>query len=1459
MLIRLRWMCSVLLLLPALGPVAAADNAAFARTKDTTFLCHFDGPALKADVAAGNSVSRSKETPEFVDGKSGKAVSLAGPGIDFDAAKNIDMRRGTIDIRFMDLDWNRKFVKQKRYLLSMSGGSKGNAWYFDVLLLGGLCYYRIYMYPDPATKKGHAYHPIHMGDARVSRVGKWTHVRIGWDCDKLGMWAIMDDEYARTHTFEPVDGANPMARLHKFPPRVIRLGAGRDSMVVIDDLRIRDRVDPDDFVPRALRHDDATNHGARVSRNWKPSFAVESPHIKWAKPYSGGKTKVLVVQPWVNLRETVELWQRFDCEIDVIPVTSVERRCDKTKGMFPYEREDFLKKIKAADVVILGGIPPQWFSDDAWKALLDAVASGKGLVWTIAHMKFPRVKELDPKKANLPDYLQRGPSSRYSPMLTRSELFATAHRGKGRIVFWDCATHLFTRYSSMTPIYYEGHGEYYYALMARLALWAGRREPAMTADVVRPEIHQAPLAPAENIECVVTLPPGSPERTCRVDFVVRDTSIGRTFKPPKGTEGYRNVRPIGRWTYPELHRTSRRLALKAGANKMTFSAPGLPGGWYAFDLHVRDEAGRVIDWDTAMVVVRPQPRLVLLDMVQPAYLDGGTAAAELTFDRLPSGAVTRTLDWQLTDLYGRVLVRGSSPWSGKAKQRIEVPVRRVVSKGVSLNVSLKRDGKLVQKHSTSFLVPRRKQKAFYYAIYGARSRIGELKVDTLVSTGEKALIENDVAAFHWLGVPGLRVDAHKDAVRKPCLTSPEWRAQVEKYFERYGPIIARQKPIAGVVVDEWEYAHWRHRGGHDLCHSPTCMAGFREFLKKDYANSLAGLNASWGTQYAQWDDVEMKLTKDVDTKGRPAAVVDRLRFNESVVADALGFINDVARKYDPGCRLGLSGTRPARGFNGYDYWKLMQGRAGAIANYGGAMPMQSLTMKKPGDFVTQWQGYGSNFRPTAAESFWRLFVTGTDGFTNYATYPQRGPRYVDWILTPGTAAFAKAFAEIDKGIAELVRGGRRVSDGVAIHYSQSSVHAFALGLVPGVTEKNFYANMTGLIRLLEDSGIEARFVSYDQIEKGELVKQRCRALIMPLSSALSDAEARGIKAFAEAGGTVIADAMCGMFDRHCNRRERPALDDFFGIKRTAPRLEDRLGGLALSDAFPNKALAGKTVSAMFAEAGVVATVGKALGGISLGKHKNVPALVLREHGKGASVYANMVVSDYNVVTGGGVGGEIATITRAKARRRAEAKSLLLALLATAGVTPAVRIDHVTPPEKGHLEVLSARYRDGDALYVLLLPRYAGAFKLEDRLQNDVIIRLPHAAHVYELRSGEYLGRTDTLKRRIIENEPLFLAMLPHQVKGISVACDPKNYAPGDRVAYNLSATPLRHVAYIRVFGPDGEVRPAYAAKVDCRAGTGKASFPLALNDSAGTWRIIARDVASGAEASAAFTVAAPTP
>src|SRR6185437_5068059 len=80
-------------------------------------------------------------------------------------------------------------------------------------------------------------------------------------------------------------------------------------------------------------------------------------------------------------------------------------------------------------------------------------------------------------------------------------------------------------------------------------------------------------------------------------------------------------------------------------------------------------------------------------------------------------------------------------------------------------------------------------------------------------------------------------------------------------------------------------------------------------------------------------------------------------------------------------------------------------------------------------------------------------------------------------------------------------------------------------------------------RAVTHLGLQPVYLSPEMLVRGELRTRGIRALILPHAIALGANEERAIRAFAAAGGKVIADVAPGAFDAHSRRVAERRLGD----------------------------------------------------------------------------------------------------------------------------------------------------------------------------------------------------------------------------------------------------------------------------------------------------------------------------
>ena len=159
------------------------------------------------------------------------------------------------------------------------------------------------------------------------------------------------------------------------------------------------------------------------------------------------------------------------------------------------------------------------------------------------------------------------------------------------------------------------------------------------------------------------------------------------------------------------------------------------------------------------------------------------------------------------------------------------------------------------------------------------------------------------------------------------------------------------------------------------------------------------------------------------------------------------------------------------------------------------------------------------------------------------------------------------FAAIRPAAAQLAPL-HRAGDRIAIHYSQASIRAqwmfdsrgdgktwprrltsYELAHSRMIQIRNRY------VKAVEDLGFTPEFVSYQQVESGELTRRKYRALLLPESVALSAAECGRIEEFVRAGGVALGDDNVGIMDEHCRRLPPGQRQAFYNsVDRRGPAL-----------------------------------------------------------------------------------------------------------------------------------------------------------------------------------------------------------------------------------------------------------------------------------------------------------------
>ncbi len=164
------------------------------------------------------------------------------------------------------------------------------------------------------------------------------------------------------------------------------------------------------------------------------------------------------------------------------------------------------------------------------------------------------------------------------------------------------------------------------------------------------------------------------------------------------------------------------------------------------------------------------------------------------------------------------------------------------------------------------------------------------------------------------------------------------------------------------------------------------------------------------------------------------------------------------------------------------------------------------------------------------------------------------------------------------------------------------------------------------------------------------------------------------------------------------------------------------------------------------------------------------------------------------------------------------------------------------------------YRAGNQTYLVVVRDYA----VVDKERKEATAYFPGKAHVYEMRSGCYLGYTDRINTDLEVSRGSVFTLLPYRVRRLAVK-SPSRVERGQNLVLPVTIQADGkigkgdiHLLRVKVFRPDGQEITALRRLVKISGGVGEVTLPLAFNDSSGRWLIHLADTATGVSTEVPF-------
>ncbi len=581
--------------------------------------------------------------------------------------------------------------------------------------------------------------------------------------------------------------------------------------------------------------------------------------------------------------------------------------------------------------------------------------------------------------------------------------------------------------------------------------------------------------------------------------------------------------------------------------------------------------------------------------------------ATITY-RLPTPVTANgTLAIRWTDSLGRLIEQRTEPikLQDESEAKFSLDIRRAVAMKNNLNVHLTLAGHKDDEAQTTFIATPPDRGWQDYAIImwqpyptEALPKLKALSINGGQHNGRngslpEALIENNVrwysenigtdfySEYHryrpdrtqnWSFLQAKELYAKdpsgKDAFKRhPSLWDPVWRAKIHDRLVAVAKRNAPYRPWFYSLADESGIADLAAFWDFDF--SDESLVPMRRWLATQYP-SLAALNQEWNSNFLTWDLVTPPTTQQAMQRKDDnfSAWADFKEWMDISFAAALKMGTDAIHEVDKDAYVSIGGGQMP-GWGGYDYSRLTQSLT-AIEPYDIGNNVEIIRSLNP-EMPMLTTGFANG--DWEKHRVWRELLHGNRGLILW-------DEKLAYATSPGAAA--KYYEEIRNGIGALIINSTRVTDPIAIHYSQASMRTeWMLSRRPEGdawtkrlakierTDNNFMRLRESWCRLIEDQGLQYNFVSNVQLENGELLNRGYRVLVLPASSSLSKGEADAIREFAAQGGLVIADGEPGTFNEHSRRLQKSPIA---GIVTNAHALEYQQDRLTKKESPAHKSL-----------------------------------------------------------------------------------------------------------------------------------------------------------------------------------------------------------------------------------------------------------------------------------------------
>ncbi len=1182
--------------------------------------------------------------------------------------------------------------------------------------------------------------------------------------------------------------------------------------------------------------------------------------VEWAKPLDGGPLRVLFIAPRFTLSDVAELAARLDLEYEVAALWTASSLGYDPVAVIPAPEHGSPEETRARldallserwDVIALANLNTQILPEPALSKILSQVAGGTGLLAAHLHdaadSRFMEVLQVLPEDEEAPS-ISAGVGECAFPGSASLDTIATVQRHeKGRVVTLaypgdppqnHCLIQVPADPVDLDAVYEDNA----YAFVIRALCIAAKR----MRDVRILSVGDVSPSGPDDLE----IPPDFyPE------FVqsMRDSVVAQPSRP---FQIVLNQPADQRYTVQiQMRRKDSgaqvsyrdKTPLQRGDVAHFVEIPAGPGD-YLLDAWLYTRSG-VADWFTAGIVIPGWPEFHGLQLEKNWLLPNDTLDISLEVRPVVNPDRRASIYARAQDGFGRIVssaVQGVDSAGGTITLRLHFSdlLSSLVKVEVFALDSEPRPFSEWELHS-----------AFRELRYlSVRQSAGPVNLELVAATGElreyasghflRLLSEAGVTAVHAPGgeaaivaaarsrltlVPELTrvaVDQARDGkVREPCLNNPDYRARLE--------IELRES-----AVKHWAGSQARYSLGNrnylvsteeNICQCGFCMSAFQETLREGY-DSIESLNEAWGTEFGDWDFIELPRDIGPGQIGSPAPWMDFRGYMTRQFTEFHRWARDQVAAADVEGKAGARFAGDTSVYYGY-YWPgLFKALDFVCADYSSLFVEKIRSYAVPGslsgvtlhDVSTLEDGALTAWLPwrLALNQIGALWLDALYGDVHHAEpYAWMLP---DGSLTPEFNLLAGTVGKIRDSVGPLLYASEKPAPNIAVYDSEYSRY---LCDVDDEYADTFSQSQEAVVQLLRLAGYAIQFT--DKSGLASLNPDTFPVLVLPCCRVLDEGERVALRAFVSGGGALIADIVPGVFDSHGRRVVESGLNDIFGIGAAS------VSQVIQAVLVPSDAAITAAKDAGWARVDASVT---AAAGVALAKAGDASAWIVNRAGDGHTLLLNH---------------PFRPMQRQGNHRLVPAEGDAIALFLRDLPDLSGRLSMEAEPFLGTIY----QYRFGDAdIYAIHADVDAPRQKVRLPLKRD------HAA--YNALTGELIARPHRHKFIMEPGSVEIVCCLPYEMKELRLETAKTAYA-GQRLPLRIVAEPEKdkagkHLFLIDLLPANRPALPWYRRIVTAEAGVAEVYLPLAMNELPGWYTVRVHDSLTGTETTAALKIASPS-